>query len=1294
MRRRVLFGSVFRAYGEWEIDIQFNPETVSNKGGSVYISGKASRKLFWSDASVTTEDGEITITVSEGLFVDNTLTLPLNTSFEEKHIIVTGIIEDVRKEFILIQDGASVETYTDWVMNFTTPNSSNISAAGGQVEFNAIASRELTWTNGETTIETKYPVLSSNIGYFENNILIIPHNNSEESITIEVKAKIDDVEKSITLIQNPDEIIDYGDIVLLSADVVDAPASGGRAYSTNSIAKQTLYWASGKTTQGTVNVIEGEINVESKLDIISNRTPVGDVTITAVGGGNKSNTFIVTLYQEANVIESVECLPHEGESTHFKYNDIIPASGGEISPILQGRALATFSSSFTKVFLTNVETDEYSVVFERSYSGASFVNVDTGIFTHPSLGTVVEKERNVYITGILKCTITHSVEFDNKVVQNELSNSASVYISRNVVDKIEISDSALTYPLINAEATEAIPEVIEGIFTFTYSSGAKGTSTPGSGTFTKSITFELSGTSNGFVEIDSTNGILTATNRGTETGPDRRSDAIIMTITAKYKPYSYIGGLSESATNTVQAYCYQKANYVTDVKLNKGTFLVTYPNVGAEGGEVSPVVTGSPSITFTYVSGQSSNTPPPDTVGIGNYNIEYSFSEKPRDTFESIDKNTGIVSVSSTGSQVSDRIKSPLIRYQINYTWTSTVDYWSFTQTTNWVPYTTSFYQEANTVIEAVLDLYAVNSSNSPIDMQQENWIAANGGYVELACTMTKTYSSGEVVPIDVTQEADYSSEGVYGTMVGNIFTAESRGTVEGNHRNNTVYAQYEDYSDSIIISQWENNIEELEGDSDFVGGEVVASSTAKLSASTDTRTITISPWSKSSTPVYTSGERGDLVTTKYTGTVKLKSDSSFITFDKTEYTAGDNPVTINITKASHDTTVVSEHNVVISITSAISQSYTFVQSANKQTLDSIDAYANYSSNPPSAIPQNDWLNAGGGYIDGKCIANYSYTSGSTNQVDVTSSTTWTSQGNYGSISGNRFTVGSRGTTTGSDRTNYIYASFGGKSDSFNTGNYRNEKWVTGTSGGVYSYENVSAGTITNATIGAGGGSATAKAGNGSQKWSKTAITTYYEYTSGSTSSAVTTAASSGTNTIAPSSSSYTVSANSKGTTTSGTTTVGSKEVTWSGSGGKSASGTMYVWQDANSSWYSHVEYSLDSHRFSPANADVGFYNGIDLNKITGSRHSVTAYSSGATSKEFLSNYTAIVTDIVGYNGPDYGMVEGTIEYDSRYFDGWSFSWKKNTTGVQRSVTLTIYYYSNSYTDATSPLPLTLYQNG
>lgn len=126
-----------------------------------------------------------------------------------------------------------------------------------------------------------------------------------------------------------------------------------------------------------------------------------------------------------------------------------------------------------------------------------------------------------------------------------------------------------------------------------------------------------------------------------------------------------------------------------------------------------------------------------------------------------------------------------------------------------------------------------------------------------------------------------------------------------------------------------------------------------------------------------------------------------------------------------------------------------------------------------------------------------------------------------------------------------------------------NVKTATSTSGGVYSYGNISAGSITNATIGAGGGSATAYAGNGSQSWSRTAITTNYSYTSGATSSAVTTTAQSGTNSINPSASSYTASANSKGTSVSGVTTVGSKYITWSANG-KSTGGTMYVYQAAN----------------------------------------------------------------------------------------------------------------------------------
>lgn len=126
-----------------------------------------------------------------------------------------------------------------------------------------------------------------------------------------------------------------------------------------------------------------------------------------------------------------------------------------------------------------------------------------------------------------------------------------------------------------------------------------------------------------------------------------------------------------------------------------------------------------------------------------------------------------------------------------------------------------------------------------------------------------------------------------------------------------------------------------------------------------------------------------------------------------------------------------------------------------------------------------------------------------------------------------------------------------------------NSKTVKSTSGGVYTYGNITAGTITNATIPASGGSATAKAGNGSQTWNKSATITTYEYTSGATKDVTTEAASSGTANVVPNVSSITATASSKGTTVSAQTTVKSQVVTWSANG-KSASGTMYIYQAAN----------------------------------------------------------------------------------------------------------------------------------
>lgn len=168
------------------------------------------------------------------------------------------------------------------------------------------------------------------------------------------------------------------------------------------------------------------------------------------------------------------------------------------------------------------------------------------------------------------------------------------------------------------------------------------------------------------------------------------------------------------------------------------------------------------------------------------------------------------------------------------------------------------------------------------------------------------------------------------------------------------------------------------------------------------------------------------------------------------------------------------------------------------------------------------------------------------------------------SLSGNTITHSSMGTNETTDTITIKAVNNGDNSKSATVSkSITNSKTVKSTSGGVYTYGNITAGTITNATIPASGGSATAKAGNGTQSWNKSATITTYQYDSGSTKDVTTENASSGTNNVSPNIASIEATASSKGTTVSSQTTVKSQVVTWSANG-KSASETMYIYQEAN----------------------------------------------------------------------------------------------------------------------------------
>ena len=245
-----------------------------------------------------------------------------------------------------------------------------------------------------------------------------------------------------------------------------------------------------------------------------------------------------------------------------------------------------------------------------------------------------------------------------------------------------------------------------------------------------------------------------------------------------------------------------------------------------------------------------------------------------------------------------------------------------------------------------------------------------------------------------------------------------------------------------------------------------------------------------------------------------------------------------------------------------VSANIVIKQEANSQTLREItNRYT--SSNP---LTGQNTVKANGGTVWVYTFAIYDYTSGDSSETNVSDECTFggVTFGTWDSAK-HTWTCPSAGTTIYSEhRGASIKVTWGSKKTTYYyLYQEKNLESVKSISGGIYTYGNIVAGTISNKTIPASGGSATATAGNGSQTWNKSATITTYEYTSGATKDVTTEAASNGIANVVPNVSSITATASSKSTTVSAQTTVKSQAVTWSANG-KSVSETMYIYQEAN----------------------------------------------------------------------------------------------------------------------------------
>lgn len=475
--------------------------------------------------------------------------------------------------------------------------------------------------------------------------------------------------------------------------------------------------------------------------------------------------------------------------------------------------------------------------------------------------------------------------------------------------------------------------------------------------------------------------------------------------------------------------------------------------------------------------------------------------------------------------------------------------------------------------------------------------IAAKGGIANITAVL-KTYRNGNLVSTDnVTPVLSGSATGF--SISGTKVTASNRTTTVGSRRSIVVTGKYSNTFDGQTVSSTITIYQEANEASygALTGGSVLASDIPASGGTSSTSVVNMSQ-----TISYTSGS----------------TRAGTVTYSKTD----------EITVSSLGTTVKARTKVgQVTVTytgeggATANKTVNIYQAENKVTNSNYNPRITAYGTPTISIGSG--LTAAGGSatvsasVTNTETYNALYSSGATGPNQTRSvggslSISMTANGNNRfSLSGNKITHSSMGTNETTDTVTIKAVNNRDSSKSATASkSIVNSKTVKSTSGGVYTYGNITAGTITNATIPASGGSATAKAGNGTQSWNKSATITTYQYDSGSTQNVTTENASSGTNNVSPSIASIEATASSKGTTVSSQTTVKSQAVTWSANG-KSASGTMYIYQAAN---------SIDSYNYGSWNiaisanpTTIAASGGTSTITASCTRTKTPVYTSGST---------------------------------------------------------------------------------
>lgn len=511
----------------------------------------------------------------------------------------------------------------------------------------------------------------------------------------------------------------------------------------------------------------GTWNASSHVMTISSAgtTIIGDSSTNTLTITYSGKTISVIFKRQANAITDYGT-PTGGTMSYAT----IPASGGTISSGTLGGTVS--------------QTRTYTSGSSDTYSQATPTNGTYGTaISASSLGATI---KNAATVGTL--IYTYTLNGKTGTVGNIVTQAG------NYVTSLTLSSGTFSYPTISAGATSATPTVNGFVGTFKFTSGGSTTTTPAStyGTLTTSITYSLSASQNGFTAINSANGVLTATSRGTTIGAARTSGTVTRKITCTWTPTSTYPGNTVTGTTSPTATCTQALNKCTSISIIAQASVSYSTVIPAGGGTTSPSFDCGR--RFFYSSGAYG-----DPAG---WTSSLSYSMTAGNGF-TINTSTGVVTATSRGTVVGPIKSSNVIKFTITYRYTNPSSVGGDTVSASSTAPDAIAKQAENGFRDDSMKLHFGSFTGA-------NTITVGAGSSSTAVYLevTRLYTSGVYQSgYNVTTGGTFTVSGTGFSISGSNVIAASRGTTAGAARSGTVTGKYNALTATGTITQAENKI-------------------------------------------------------------------------------------------------------------------------------------------------------------------------------------------------------------------------------------------------------------------------------------------------------------------------------------------------------------------------------------------------------------------------------------------------------------------------------------------------------